>query len=131
MSRHHIPTKDSERYECIVGYDAPLDTFFGQVIDREINARIQRRWQEREAAARAAIAAGQKPEAEDDSDDSEDYFALWIGTSVGEVQSVIALTRALVSFAELSLEMQTALEEDRKREARPATAHQQTMRDFL
>ncbi|MFY9781383.1 MAG: hypothetical protein WAJ85_12850 [Candidatus Baltobacteraceae bacterium] len=33
MSRHAIPANDP-RFEIVVGYDRPLDDFFGQVYDR-------------------------------------------------------------------------------------------------
>ena len=42
MSRHNVSTNDPDKYECVVGYDAPLDTYFGQVIDLETDNDTER-----------------------------------------------------------------------------------------
>lgn len=132
MSRHEVPTIDPERYQCVVGFDPPLDTFFAQVIDRQVNARLERRSQEREALnSDPALLAGQEPAIEQDLDEEEDYFVLWLGTSLGEIESAAELARKLESFVELAPEMQKTLEEDCQREARPPTKHQQMMRQLL
>lgn len=131
MSRHTIEAEESGRYEIIVGYDPPLDSFFGQVIDREILARLEREQEKRERAYGEALSRGVEPETGEDETADEDYFALWVGTNVGEVPTVEALAEALSQYAALTPEMQETLRRDREREAHPPTAFQQMMRDFL
>lgn len=126
MSRHTIEAKEQGRYEIIVGYDPPLDSFFGQVIDREVRARL-----ERERAYSEALSRGVEPETNDDEAADEDYFTLWTGTTVGEVPTVEALAEALSRYAALTPEMRETLRRDREREAHPPTAYQQMMRDLL
>ncbi len=83
MSRHTIEARDPEQFTIVIGYDAALGTYFGQVIDRQIER------EEEEQAAR--IIAGEQEE-EDDMPE-RDPVVLWGGTSVGEVSS-FADTRA-------------------------------------
>ena len=131
MSRHTIEAEEPGRYEIIVGYDPPLDSFFGQVIDRELRARLERAHEEREQAYSEALSRGVEPETDEDETADEDYFTLWSGTSVGEVPTVEALAEALSRYAVLTPEMREMLRRDREREAHPPTAFQQMMRDLL
>lgn len=130
MSRHTIEAREPERFECIVGFDAPLDTFFGQVIDRERRARLERQWEERESAYRGAVASGTDLEASE-GDSDEDYFTLWVGTNASEVPTVEALADLLDAYAVLTPEMRGMLRGDREREAHPPTHYQQMVRDLL
>ena len=131
MSRHTIEAKEPGRYEIIVGYDPPLDSFFCQVTRREVRARIEREQEERERAYGKALSRGVEPEAVEDETADEDYFALWTGTTVGEVPTVEALAEALSPYAVLTQELQDTLRRDREREAHPPTAFQQMMRELL
>lgn len=131
MSRHTIEAEEPGRYEIIVGYDPPLDSFFGQVIDREVRARLEREQEERERAYSEALSKGIELETDEDETADEDYFALWTGTTVGEVPTVEALAEALSRYATLTPEMRERLRCDREREAHPPTALQQMMRDLL
>ena len=131
MSRHTIEANEQWRYEIIVGYDPPLDSFFGQVIDREVRARHERAQEERERAYSEALSRGVEPETNDVETADEDYFTLWTGTTVGEVPTVEALAEALSRYAALTPEMRETLRRDREREAHPLTAYQQMMHDLL
>lgn len=131
MSRHTIEAEEPGRYEIVVGYDPPLDSFFGQVIDREVHARLERAQEEREQSYSEAAARGVKPETVEDETAEEDYFTLWVGTTVGEVPTVEALAEALSRYAALTPEMRETLRRDREREAHPPTAYQQMMCDLL
>lgn len=131
MSRHTVEAREPERYEIVVGFDPPLDTFFGQVIDRETRATVEHRQERREQLYRDALASGVEPEPDDDESTDEDYFTLWVGTSVGEVLTVEALADALAPFATLTPELRETLRNDCAREARPPTEHQLLIRSFL
>ena len=131
MSRHTIEAGEPAAFEIVVGYDPPLDTFFGQVIDREVRARIEHAREKRERACRDALAGGIEPETGGDAAEDQDYFTLWVGTTVGEVTTVEALTEALAPYATLTPEMQETLLRDRDREAHPPTSYQQLMRSLL
>ncbi len=89
MSRYTIEAKDPERFTIVVGYDGALTTYFGQVIDRQIER------EEEEQAAR--IIANEQEE--DDDTPERDPVVLWVGTSVGEVPSVTELTRLVKPYA--------------------------------
>ena len=128
MSRHTIEAGEPGRYEIIAGYDPPLDSFFGQVIYREVRARIERAQDAREWAYREALSKGVEPEMDEDEDD---YFTLWVGTTVGEVPTVERLAEALAPYAVLTPEMLETLRADREREAHPPTHYQQMMRSVL
>jgi hypothetical protein len=131
MSRHTIEAREPAAFEIVVGYDPPLDTFFGQVINREVRARVEHAQERRERAYRDALAGGVEPEADGDEAEDEDYFTLWTGTTVGEVTTIEALTEALAPYAVLTPEMQETLRRDREREAHPPTSYQQLMRSLL
>lgn len=83
MSRHDIPARDPA-HKIIVGWDHPLQTFFMQVIDRELEA------------------AGQ-----------DDKFVSWRGTRVREIYEVDDLRRRLSRYAELTPEMGATLYGDK------------------
>jgi hypothetical protein len=85
MSRHEIPAKDPN-HKVIVGWDHPLLTFFGQVIDR------------RKEAAGA---------------DFGDHLVKWIGTSVSEFYDVDDLAGRIRRFADLSPEIRATLYGDK------------------
>lgn len=131
MSRHTIEAGEPGRYEIIVGYDPPLDSFFGQVIDREVRARIERAQEEHERAYREALASGVGPETNENEAEDEDYFTLWVGTTVGEVPTVDVLAEALAPYATLTPEMRETLRADRERQTHPPTRYQQMMRSVL
>lgn len=132
MSRHTIEARDPDRFECIVGYDPPLDTFFGQIIDRMARARLERAQEEgerRDSAYAEATSEGVGPDTGESEDG--DYFVLWVGTTVGEVPTVEALTAALAPYVSLTPEIGESLRRDREREAHPPTRHQQMIRSLL
>lgn len=129
MSRHTVEARDPDRFECIVGYDPPLDTFFGQVIDREILARLVQAQEERKRTDAEATSEVVEPDFGESED--EDYFVLWVGTTVGEVPTVEALTAALAPYVSLTAEIGEWLRRDREREAHPPTRHQQMIRSLL
>lgn len=131
MSRHTIEAEEPGRYDIIVGYDPPLDSFFGQVIDREVRARLERAQEERERAYSEAVSRGIETETDEEETADEDYFVLWVGTTVGEVPTVEALAKALSGYATLTPDIQETLQQDRECEAHPPTAFQQMMRDLL
>lgn len=128
MSRYNIPTK--EPFECIVGYDPPLDTLFAQVID----LAERRREEERASSIAQAQDAGHDPEEmndEDEADEEREPFVLWIGTSTREITDLEVLRRAVEPYAELSSEMQQKLLWDQRRQSHPPTPFQQQMRDLV
>jgi hypothetical protein len=131
MSRHTIEAGEPAAFEIVIGYDPPLDSFFAQVINREVRARIERAQEERERAYRDALTRGVEPDADRDEAEDEDYFTLWVGTTVGEVQTVEDLAEALAPYAVISPEMRETLRRDREREAHPPTRYQQLMRSLL
>jgi hypothetical protein len=84
MSRHEIPGF-SPANKIIVGWDRPLQTFFVQVIDRELE----------DAGA-------------------DEKFVLWLGCSLREICGVEKLARLVSLFAELSPEMRATLFGDKE-----------------
>lgn len=128
MSRYNMPTKELEKFKCIVGYDSPLDTLFAQVIDLE----EQRREEERASRIAQAQDAGLDPEETDDeADEDREPFVLWIGTSAREITDVEVLRRAIEPYAALSSEIQQRLLWDQRRQSHPPTPFQQQMRDLV
>lgn len=83
MSRHEIPARDPA-HKIIVGWDHPLQTFFMQVIDREL---------------------------EDGGHD--DKFVSWRGTRPREIYEVDELGRRLARYAELTPDMGATLYGDK------------------
>lgn len=83
MSRHEIPARDPA-HKVIVGWDQPMQTFFGQVINRK------------------AEQAG-----------SDDKFVLWVGCSLRELYEVEDLARALRRHVELAPQMRATLYGDK------------------
>ncbi|MBA3712354.1 MAG: hypothetical protein H0W76_07870 [Pyrinomonadaceae bacterium] len=118
MSRHTIEAKNAEQFTVVVGYDAALETYFGQVIDRQI---------EREEEDRAArIVAGEQEE--DDETPEHDAVVLWVGTNVGEVPTVAELARLIEPYAVLTSGLAEKLSDDQRRAAHPPTPLQRLMR---
>jgi hypothetical protein len=72
MSRHELNAKQ-RHLKVIVGWDPPLMTFFGQVIDV------------------AKQSAG-----------NDDYLVYWVGASFGEIRDANTLAAMLYRYAELS-----------------------------
>lgn len=101
MSRHII-SPENARTEIAVGFDAPLNTFFAQVIEL----------------------------APDDSD-QEDNTTFWIGTSEKEITDVQDLATQMQPFLELSDEIKQNLVEDSQREEHHPTALQRQMLNFF
>ena len=118
MSRHTIEANNSEKFAVVVGYDATLETYFGQVIDRQIEH------EEEERAAR--VIAGEQEE--DDQTPERDPVILWVGASVGEVPTVAELARLVEPYAVLTSGLVERLCNDQRREAHPATPLQRAMR---
>ena len=90
MSRYNIPTKEPEKFECIVGYDPPFDTLFAQVID------FDERRREEECASRIAQAQDAELDLEEmneEADEEREPFVLWVGTSTREITDVEILRR--------------------------------------
>lgn len=83
MSRHEIPARDPA-HKIIVGWDHPTQTFFMQVIDREL---------------------------EDAGHD--DKFVSWRGCSLREIYEVDELRRRLARYADLTPDMGATLYGDK------------------
>jgi len=83
MSRHEIPARDPA-HKIIVGWDHPLQTYFMQVIDREL---------------------------EDAGED--DKFVSWRGTRIREIYEVDDLRRRLARYAEITPDMGATLYGDK------------------
>lgn len=126
MSRHEIKG-NSPQHECVVGYDAPLESYFVQVMD------VKRRALAEEAAARMdqAIADNQPFDSRDASIANDDGMLLWIGTSEKELETVDALEECLRDYVTLSDDLRSRLVSDRAREAHPPTEFQKRMRELV
>jgi hypothetical protein len=80
MSRHEVtPLPDAGQVEVFVGWDPPLNTFFAQVFDLDI----------------------------DEDDPSAEL--LWIGASFGEIHDLRRVRNALQPWAELPADVESAL----------------------
>ena len=82
MSRYAIPL-DDRRFEVIVGWDPPLDTFFAQVFDTTVAAE------------------------EDDA-----ACELWIGDDLQAITTVAALQDAIQAYATLPPDIVVRLRHD-------------------
>jgi hypothetical protein len=82
MSRYAIPS-DDKRLQVIVGWDAPLITFFAQVFDTTV-----------------------------DADDDEAACVLWVGNDVQALTTVAALQDALQGYATISPALVARLQHD-------------------
>jgi hypothetical protein len=83
MSRYPIPAHEA-RYHVVVGWDAPLTTFFGEVWDRTV------------------------PDEDDDA-----ACVLWAGTALSALPTVDALQTCLAAFATIPADVVTQLQQDR------------------
>ncbi len=83
MSRSTIPAHTA-RYHVVVGWDAPLATFFGEVWDRTVP----------------------------DEDDDE-ACVLWAGAALGALPTVAALQACLQAYATIPADVVAQLHRDR------------------
>jgi len=83
MSRHEIPAANPA-HKVIIGWDHPLQTFFVQIIDRELEA------------------AGE-----------DDKFVRWRGTHLRELYEVEDLVRTVGKYAVVTAEMRATLYGDK------------------
>jgi hypothetical protein len=83
MSRYTIPAHET-RYHVVVGWDAPLATFFGEVWDRTVP-----------------------------DEDDETACLLWAGAALGALPIVDALQACLQAYATLPAALRTQLHQDR------------------
>jgi hypothetical protein len=83
MSRYTIPAHET-RYHVVVGWDAPLATFFGEVWDRTV------------------------PGEDDDA-----ACVLWAGAALSALPTVDALQTCLAVFATIPADVVTQLQQDR------------------
>jgi hypothetical protein len=82
MSRYIIPAHEA-RYHVVVGWDAPLATFFGEVWDTTVP---------------------------DENDDAA--CVLWAGVALGALPTVDALQTCLEAFATIPPEVSAHLQQD-------------------
>ena len=82
MSRYTIPAH-AARYHVVVGWDAPLATFFGEVWDRTV------------------------PDEDDDA-----ACVLWAGAALSALPTVDALQTCLEAFATIPADIVTQLQQD-------------------
>ncbi len=85
MSRRTAPCR-SDFLECELGWDAPLETFFGQVFDTRYR------------------------------DDGHDGLAVWMGAAPQEVPTAASLAERLSPWVDIGAELIEALEADRAAE---------------
>lgn len=85
MSRHEFSNDlpDGSRYECTVGWDRPLNTFFAQVFHFP-----------------AGKSAAEEP-------------VLWLGTSHSEIQAAAQIVEAVRPYCQLPYAIANTLEVDR------------------
>ena len=83
MSRYTIPAHEA-RYHVVVGWDAPLATFFGEVWD---------------------------PTVPDENDDTA--CVLWAGAALGALPTVAALQHCLQAYATIPSAVSAQLHQDR------------------
>jgi len=100
MSRYAI-TSDDSHFQVIVGWDAPLTTFFGQVFATTV-------------------------EAEDD----DMACVLWIGDDVQAITTVAALQDALQAYATMPPDIAVRLQHDQATTP-PRSALQERMLQWL
>ena len=82
MSRHIIPAY-SDRFEVIVGWDRPLNSFFAQVLDRQM------------------------------TDTAEDPVVVWVGTDHSEIPRAENLQQHIARYAVITRNILTTLDADR------------------
>ena len=82
MSRYTIPAH-AARYHVVVGWDAPLSMFFGEVWDRTVS---------------------------DEDDDAA--CVLWAGAALGALPTVAALQTCLQAYATIPVDVVVQLQQD-------------------
>jgi hypothetical protein len=100
MSRYTIPAHEA-RYHVVVGWDAPLATFFGEVWD---------------------------PTVPDEDDDAA--CVLWAGTALRALSTVAALQDCLQAYATIPPAVRAQLHQDRATR-RPRSPLQEQMLQML
>ena len=100
MSRYTIPAHEA-RYHVVVGWDAPLSTFFGEVWD---------------------------PTVPDEDDDTA--CLLWAGAALGALPTVDALQHCLQAYATIPPAVRAQLHQDRAN-TRPRSPLQARMLQML
>jgi hypothetical protein len=100
MSRYEFESDDG-RYEVAVGYDPPLQTFFG-------------------------IVTFENPNSDDEFEYEDDEIILWVGTNVMEITDVHKLQEALKDYFTFSDKVVANLSVDQVH-AVPPTEHQKAM----
>jgi hypothetical protein len=101
MSRHSVECREPEKFLCLLGWDAPLETYFAQVIDRESLDESERT----------------RPATEVDYDGTN--LVLWCGVATGELPRVADLGAAIAEWAELPAGLARRLEEERQGSRKP------------
>jgi hypothetical protein len=84
VSRYEV-TARTARHKVIVGWDPPMQTYFGQVIDRR-----------------------------KEETDPDNKIVLWVGTSLRQLSEVEQLARRLAPFAGLSEDERARLASDKE-----------------
>jgi len=100
MSRYTIPPND-RRFQVIVGWDAPLTTFFAQVFDMTVDAE------------------------EDDT-----ACVLWVGADLQALTTVAAVQDALQAYATIAPDVAARLQHDQAT-TQPRSALQERMLQWL
>lgn len=126
MSQHIIDEKDHLHF-IRLGFDPGLNTFYAQVVDRELHRLAE------EAGARVdeAISRGRDCDPADASAADAETIIHWAGTTPDEITSVEDLAHALQRYVKLSAELRARLLEDMKREAHPPTHLQSKIRRLM
>ena len=126
MSQHIIDNQTSPHFFRI-GFDPGLNTFFAQVVDRELHRIAE------EAGERVdeAIRNNRDYSPEDARAADAETIILWVGTTPDEIQTVEALGEALKNYVELDSGLKATLLEDMKRTAHPPTALQSMMHRLI
>lgn len=86
MSMHEIPARDS-KYEVVVGWDQPMNTYFAHVKDTTIS---------------------------EGDEEERDLIVLWLGGTFDEILTVSLLSTKLYEYAEITGEMVRTLFEDKQ-----------------
>ena len=112
MSRYYLRCPESDRYFAVVGWDAPLETFFAQVIDRTKLDKSERG----------------KPDAEAEYD--HESVVLWRGTKPGELPTTEHLAGTLAAYTMLPEELVRKLAKEQTTSEKPSPLQRQMMKLF-
>jgi hypothetical protein len=112
MSRYYLRCPESDRYFAVVGWDAPLETFFTQVIDR----------------AKLDESERGKPAAEAEYD--HESVVLWRGTKPGELPTMEHLAKTLAAYTMLPEELARKLAEEQATSEKPSPLQRRMMELF-